>query len=441
MSKAVDRSVFDLRVGTSIAPRLACLVGLLVSSAGCPSSDTAPAPSSPAPSGSSAGSASLGAIAGRASPAAGSGILGGGSAGTTAGRAVPVAGIGGSVAPAAGSGGGNGLAGAAAAGSSGAGSVAGASANAGAGGAGPSDIEQCYDLRAHGQPTPGDTTRYDAPTGETYTSFTFNAPWQKPVQGLVFRHLADNAAILHHWLLYKENDTSKLDSSISPCQLAGPEGAFCGQATTRELITGWAPGRGDFTLPDGVGLELPPPGGLLAIEFHYYNNTGAPSADQSGVEICTTSKFRTNTASVSWLGSESISVPAGAAGTATGTCHPLRAGMQAADPIHVLFSWPHMHKLGVHMKSVVTRAAGGTDMMYDGDFSFDYQKLYDTPLLLQAGDSVTTTCSYQNTTTATVMFGQSTTQEMCFNFTYAWPAHGLDNPGGALGGASNTCLQ
>lgn len=316
-------------------------------------------------------------------------------------------------------------------------------ATAGAGSVAPpndADIEKCYELRAHGQSMPGDTTKYTAPPGETYTSFIFKAPWTTPVQGLRFRHLADNMAVLHHWLLYSESDTSKKDGDVDECQLGGPTGFLCGSATTRALITGWAPGRGDFELPGDVGLELPKPGELMAVEFHYYNQGDSPAQDQSGPEICVTSKFRPNTASVSWLGTENISVPANSKADATGTCKPARKGMNSTDPIHILFSWPHEHKAGRHLKSIVNRAGGMKETLIDTDFSFDYQTLHDTPLLLNPGDSVDTTCSYENTTPNTISFGQSTTAEMCFNFTYAWPAHALDNPSSMLGAATNSCF-
>jgi Copper type II ascorbate-dependent monooxygenase, C-terminal domain len=303
------------------------------------------------------------------------------------------------------------------------------------------DIEKCYELRAHGQPMPGDTTKYTVPSGETYTSFIFKTPWTTPVQGLRFRHLPDNMAVLHHWLLYSESDTSLADGAVDGCELGGPTGFLCGQATSRSLITGWAPGRGDFELPGDVGLELPGPGALLAIEFHYYNQSDNTASDQSGAEICVTSKFRPNTASVSWLGTENISIPASSRGDASGTCTPARKGMNSTDPIHILFSWPHMHKTGRHLASIVNRAGGMKETLIDTDFSFDYQILHDTPLLLNPGDTVSTTCSFENTTPATISFGQSTTAEMCFNFTYAWPAHALDHPGGGLGAASNVCLQ
>ncbi|MEY4575318.1 MAG: hypothetical protein RL701_21 [Pseudomonadota bacterium] len=302
------------------------------------------------------------------------------------------------------------------------------------------DIEKCYELRAHGVSAPGDQTPYTVPSGEFYSGFIFKAPWTTPVQGLRFRHLPDNAKVLHHWLLYSESNTALPDGEVEACDLGGLTGFSCGIASTRSLITGWAPGRGDFRLPKEVGLELPAPGALLAVEFHYFNVGAAQTSDKSGVEVCVTSKFRPNTASVSWLGTNTINVAAHTQGTASGTCTPLRKGLNATDPIHVLFSWPHMHKLGRHMTSTVKRAGGANEMLYDGAFSFEYQVLYDTPLLLQPGDSVTTTCSYDNTTNGAITFGQSTAQEMCYNFAYAWPAHSLDNPGG-VGSAANTCLH
>jgi hypothetical protein len=163
--------------------------------------------------------------------------------------------------------------------------------------------------------------------------------------------------------------------------------------------------------------------------------------DRSGVEICTSSKFRKNTASVSWLGTETIEIAPNSQGTAAGTCTPQRAGMNATDPINVLFSWPHMHKYGTHLKSVVNRAGGASEVMYDGAFNFEFQTVYDTPILLHPGDTVTTTCTYMNTSSRVVNFGQSTEMEMCFNFTYAWPAHALDHPGGAIGSSPNSCFH
>jgi len=386
-------------------------------------------PTGPAPSGSAGSSAAIG-----GSPAI-VGASGAMSTGVSGAPGTPAA-IGGSP-----SGPTAGLAGSAAMpGTAGAPALPGAAGSGGNENPADADIETCYELRAHGQPVAGDKTKYAVGPGENYTSFIFKAPWTAPVQGLRFRHLADNAAVLHHWLLYSES-APMADGDVETCSLDGPTGFLCGQAATRSLITGWAPGRGDFRLPQGVGLELPRPGTMLAVEFHYFNSGGAMAQDQSGVEVCTTTKFRPNTASVTWLGTQQINVGGRTMGTASGTCNPLRSGMGASDPIHVLFSWPHMHKLGTHLKSVVTRAAGAQDVMIDSAFDFNSQTLHDTPVMLMPGDAITTTCTFMNTTDNPVGFGQSTTQEMCYNFTYAWPAHALDNPGAELGGAENTCLH
>jgi hypothetical protein len=301
------------------------------------------------------------------------------------------------------------------------------------------DGETCYELRAHGQPVRGDTSSYTVPAGEHYTGFFFRAPWSTPVQGLRVRHLSEDSRFVHHWLLYA--DTADLaDSEIDECSLAGVSGLFCGEGPTRTLITGWAPGQLELQLPADVGLELPAPGTALVLEMHYYN-PGDPAGDRSGMEVCVTDRFRPHAASVTWLGSRAISVPPHGTSTASGTCNPGRAGLSEADPIHIMWSWPHMHKSGRHMSSIVHRTSGEQEVLHDADFSFSHQVTHDTPMLLRSGDSITTTCTYENTTDQPVGFGLGSDKEMCYNFVYAWPAHALDHPGADAGESLSSCLH
>ena len=79
-----------------------------------------------------------------------------------------------------------------------------------------------------------------------------------------------------------------------------------------------------------------------------------------------------------------------------------------------------MHKLGVRMHAEVQHA-GSTVPLFDHPFDFNAQVQLDTPYILKAGDAITTTCTYNNTTNGTVTFGESTSQEMCFNFTVGYP--------------------
>jgi hypothetical protein len=94
------------------------------------------------------------------------------------------------------------------------------------------------------------------------------------------------------------------------------------------------------------------------------------------------------------------------------------------------------------MKSEVTRAAGGlTETVFDMPFQFDYQTNYmmNPGVVLMPGDSITSTCTWQNQGLSTVGFGQSTKQEMCYQFALSYPYGELNNGVGSLIGATNTC--
>ncbi|MET0593821.1 MAG: hypothetical protein ABW133_14050 [Polyangiaceae bacterium] len=301
------------------------------------------------------------------------------------------------------------------------------------------DDTSCVELRAHGQQASNDKTPFDStsiflPPPEFYMCFNFTSPWKDVVQGLQFNTIIDNGAVLHHWLLYQ-----------TPLPVTDGSSATCiGNHPLQALITGWAPGNQDLQLPPDVGLELAPPTGNYVLELHYSNPNGTPFKDASGVRVCASKKFRPKTASITWTGSEKISLPPRAPGQAAGKCIPGRVGLGPNDPINIFAAWPHMHKLGTRMSTMITRANGAQEMLIDQPFNFASQVSYQTPAVLNPGDTLLTTCSYDNTTTGSVGFGPATTQEMCYDFLYAYPAHALDNP--TIGpivtsAASNLCVD
>jgi hypothetical protein len=155
------------------------------------------------------------------------------------------------------------------------------------------------------------------------------------------------------------------------------------------------------------------------------------------VKLCVTDAPMQNVATISWLGTEQINIPARSMANATGTCRP--SNPQRGD-IHILFSVPHMHKTGAHMKTVINRP-GGPEILVDKPFNFAEQRSYDTPAVVKAGETLTTTCTFNNTTNAAISFGTVSEAEMCYNFVVAYPAKALHNPGNSIEGALNTCLQ
>jgi len=292
-------------------------------------------------------------------------------------------------------------------------------------GAWPADCQQRYKLLAHGKSQPGDTTKFNvsgAPTKQFYQCFFFKVPYATDVvQALQFSPIIDDARVVHHWILYGSDTSNGTDGQVGG--LGCSNGAF---------IAGWAPGGKPTNLPPDVGLQMPKgAGATLALEIHYNNLASYTDAlDASGVEFCTTKTFRPNTAAVHWLGSQSILVLPHSTKDVVGTCDPT-----STQPVHVLSESPHMHQTGVHAKLVLNRKGGTQEVLHDKPFSFADQQAYPLNIIVNEGDTFTTTCSYNNMSGSIVTFGPNTENEMCYNFVTAYPAGGLSGPAGA-----NHCL-
>ncbi len=293
----------------------------------------------------------------------------------------------------------------------------------------------CYQFRNHGAPEPGDTSPYAIVPGEHYVSFFYNAPWKEPSELVSWRTVYDNQKVMHHWLLYSTIGAT-MDGTFAPSI-----GTHIGDAA--ELIAGWAVGGNDVHMPKDVGLELPPPGAGLLLEWHFYN-PGEPTTDTSAVEVCTLpAGTMKNTASLTWLGTENFNglagMPPKTKSDFSGTCLPSREGMNATDPIRIFTFWPHMHMMGRNMKTVINRVNGTREEVFNKPFDFNYQITYDTALELYPGDTISSTCTFMNTSDLSVAFGPSTDQEMCYQFAFAYPARALSNGVLSLVGATNTC--
>jgi hypothetical protein len=96
--------------------------------------------------------------------------------------------------------------------------------------------------------------------------------------------------------------------------------------------------------------------------------------------------------------------------------------IREAQTVFAIF--PHMHQLGVHLKSTAM-AAGQNKVLHDAtyDFQEQYHKALE-PLALAIGDTITTECTYRNDTGRMVGFGESSDTEMCFSILFRYPATG-----------------
>ena len=293
--------------------------------------------------------------------------------------------------------------------------------------------EVCYDFAVHGASGPTDTSKFTVQTGESYSEFYYKVPWPSGWIATRFGTKFDREEVLHHWLMFANNNLLGADGLVAR-NVTGST-----LATDSELIAGWAVGGCTTTYPDDVGVALPQ-SQYIMVQWHHYNSTRGSVPDGSAAQICVVPPgSRPNTAGLTFLGTENISVRPGAEGKAVGTCINT-----SGAPITILGFTPHMHEIGVHMTSEIMRA-GSTqfETVFDKPFTFDYQTNYmlSTPIVMQPGDAIRSTCTFQNRTAGTVGFGQSTKLEMCYQFTVAYPHGALNNGVPSLIGATNTCWQ
>lgn len=225
-----------------------------------------------------------------------------------------------------------------------------------------------------------------------------------------------DAPIVHHWILFDE-------------QLSLPQGTVlvtsgdCSLGATTIYASGLISDDEVINLPPSVGLKMPTAtsGLRMMLAIHYFN-MGEPVEDTSGVEVCVARKPRPNTAGPHNVGTHDVRLPPRQATDITARCTPKYAG-----DIHIIQTQPHMHSRGLRLDTIVERADGSRETLIDMPFDFSNQVTYETDMVLKPGDSLVTTCHYQNDTDRVITEGPSTDQEMCMNFLTAWPAGSLNN--------------
>jgi hypothetical protein len=261
------------------------------------------------------------------------------------------------------------------------------------------------------------TAKYPVPnpTSDSYVCFNFRSPFASGEQAIALAPIIDDARVIHHWILYGTNSTLTDGSISNNCQSA---------TITDTHVSGWAPGGQNMVLDPDVGLVLDYP--YFQLQIHYNNSRYADGADASGIAFCTTTTPRPNAAGIVSLGTVLFSIPANANDFAvTSNCSNLAS--DGRTTMTVLGTSPHMHLLGTGFRTQHLR--GATTDMGDlsniplGTWSFDNQKHYTTSPRRQVlpGDTLRTTCFFDNPSSSAVTFGPRTRDEMCYDFITVYP--------------------
>lgn len=289
----------------------------------------------------------------------------------------------------------------------------------------PQDCEQTYSVYAHAGLGAADRTPFPVPVradnnGNTYQCFYFDPPHPASSQGLWFYPDLSHSdtRFIHHMILYGTDAKKHVSGTNERCT-AIEVGAY--------FVAGWAPGSSETNYPPDVGILLPQaPTGQYILEVHYINSAGVTGAyDSSGFQFCTAAEHpREHTASIQFTGTEGVCIQPNSEGNAYGPCDP----RDDAGDIHIVAWSPHAHLIADHVKTTIFRADGTQEVMHDAAYDFNYQRAYAPPngdIVLHPGDTISTDCHYTNPSARQVHFGETTQDEMCYNFVVAWPAKAL----------------
>jgi hypothetical protein len=214
----------------------------------------------------------------------------------------------------------------------------------------------------------------------------------------------------HHQVLTIDNQDTyvgDMDCSVTTGTLGG------------EMLYASGVNTDDLQFPSGVAIHLAA-GTWINLNLHLFDAGDQPISGESGLYVKTVPQSEVvNPADMEFSGTTQLTIPN------DGQVHTAGGGCLAPHDLHVFALWPHMHQIAVHQKVTVTPSGGSPATWLDTDYSFNEQKNYPmAEMVAHQGDRIQTTCSYVNTGSGTVYFGDSSLDEMCFTGIYKYPAGG-----------------
>jgi hypothetical protein len=243
----------------------------------------------------------------------------------------------------------------------------------------------------------------------------------------------------HHLIVYKDDKDTTEQTTPTPCQ------PFTGTLNTTGMIAPLVITQkkdDEITLPDGVAYTLSP-NQMIKIEMHYINPSDSAVQAQATVELYAADPATIqNEAAILFTGSPDISIAPGS----MATLHEFFTVPSAIDlsQAHVFAITGHEHHYGTGVKvDVAPSKTGPMTTVYDPD-PFVWSE--PTTTSSSPGFSVPTgggfdfTCTWINTGSTTVGFGESANDEMCFFWAYYYPSQGAKVcfHTNQLGGANGT---
>jgi len=205
---------------------------------------------------------------------------------------------------------------------------------------------------------------------------------------------AESPVTLHHVSLYGSQTATN-----GPCLV---------MPTDAVPMHVWAPGGGDLELSPDIALAVPPNATHLIVQTHGLRT------DEGMVEreiIVTPRREAAHRAGWLPLQAPTPALRPHYIEESTATC-------SIARELHLISTWPHMHRYGTEFHGRVVDGAPIVDVV---PYVFDAQHAYPIDIAVAAGAAIETHCIWQNTTDQTVLPGPSINDEMCGQSMIAYP--------------------
>jgi hypothetical protein len=239
-----------------------------------------------------------------------------------------------------------------------------------------------------------------------------------------------NREAAHHILVLRLVPTDAVNNPLVAAWSDPGPGFDCGGEITSSSfpgqysgLGGWLPGRGALVLPEGSGIVLPEDA-LMLVEAHYYTPDGSAAPDLSTFQLMLQSEVQHGAAELKLSDSAwtdgALAVAAGQTATHE-TGGPISAQLahlpelDASGGLVLHAVTPHMHRHGLSTRVTLEQDGEEIVLVDIPAWDFDWQMQYwlAEPLVLQADDVLSLSCTYRSEGPEDVLFGPGTDDEMC----------------------------
>jgi hypothetical protein len=241
-------------------------------------------------------------------------------------------------------------------------------------------------------------------------------PLNNPAPIYVSRIKLKSRANSHHMVLYDFRSKSSLPSMDEVRDLRNLDNSLniitALQMSNHIFLGGGTDPNSDYTFPAGIALQLPV-NASIDLNPHYFNKTTDPLYGENYVNLYTVPADQVKkVVQMIDFNVTSFSLPANQTTTIT-------RDFKFDKPVAVVSLTSHYHARGKLFQIKIKGGSRDGEVVYENsDWAHPKVINYDTPILLQAGEGLTSVATYLNDTKKDLGFGLTSEDEMDIIFGY-----------------------